>query len=313
VWIARATLKLGQVTGRQLVVCSVLAMLLLGVAAPANGDPYQIYDRARAVWRKQTYPDDIQYRITIHVSEGNKDERQHYRGETTSAGGIRVDGVSDEEVAAPHEAAGINFKVLLQLIWNQHAGGSSMTVTRDAHRKESSPDYLGVPLIAPQYSFGLVDSPQLEPALAHRTSTTQTPLPLIATVNAVDRAYDVTLVGTEPLGGFYAYHLRLRPRHEPAKYRLRELWVDAYTYDVLKLTIQGNFTGSPMNAVPWEVTFQRVDGATYIDTETADAPLAFRADRTFTTASVSFTDIKAAETKLPVLPFMDSGQILREP
>lgn len=164
-----------------------------------------------------------------------------------------------------------------------------------------------------RYSFGLVDSPQLEPALQHETNTPQTPLPVIATVNAVDRAYDVTLVGTEPLGGFYAYHLRLRPRHDPAKYRLRDLWVDVYTYAVLRLTIQGNFTESPMDAVPWVVTFQHLDGATYIDTEQAEAPLAFRADRTFTTASVSFTDIKAAESKLPVLPFMDSGQILREP
>lgn len=68
-----------------------------------------------------------------------------------------------------------------------------------------------------------------------------------------------------------------------------------------------------MDAVPWEVTFQDVGGATYIDTERAQAPLAFRGDRTFTAASVSFSDIKTTKTKQIILPFMGSGQILREP
>lgn len=132
-------------------------------------------------------------------------------------------------------------------------------------------------------------------------------------MNVVDHAYDIALVGTEALGGSYAYHLRLQPRHDPAKYRLRDLWVDVYSYDVLKLVTQGNFTGAPMDAVPWEVTFQDIGGAMYIDTEKALAPLAFRSDRTFTSASISFSNIIEPESKLPILPFMDSGQVLREP
>jgi hypothetical protein len=68
-----------------------------------------------------------------------------------------------------------------------------------------------------------------------------------------------------------------------------------------------------MNAVPWEITFQDIEGAMYVDTETAGAPLAFRADRTFTKASISFSDIQESNSTLPVLPFMSSGQILREP
>ena len=60
-------------------------MLLLGAAAPPSNDPYQIYDRARAAWRSQTYPDDIQYRTTVHVSEGDKDEQEHYNGEASIA------------------------------------------------------------------------------------------------------------------------------------------------------------------------------------------------------------------------------------
>ncbi len=169
-----------------------------------------------------------------------------------------------------------------------------------------------MPLISPEYSFGL-DPSQPEPAIQSIPNAPASTLPTIATVSVTEHAYDITLVGTEALGGLNAYHLRLQPRRDPAKYRLRDVWVDVYTYVVLKLITQGNFTGSPMNAVPWEVTFQDIGGAMYIDTEKAEEPLAFRSDRTFTSAGISFSGIKEADSKLPVLPFMDSGQILQEP
>lgn len=290
---------------------SLFSLLLLGIAAPANPDPYQIYDRARALWRSQTYPDDIQYRTTIHVSEGNKDEQNHYNGEV-STGSIRVDSVSDEELAAPHTATGINFKVVLEFSWNKNAGGNVGTFVTDAHRKERSPDYFGVPLLSPEYSFGL-EPLRPKPTLPQTVGGLESALPTIATVSASAQPYDITLVGAQAVDGFTAYHLRLHPRQDPERYRLRELWIDTDSFAVLKLVTQGNFTGPPMNAVPWEVTFQEVGGETYIDTEKADAPLVFRGDRTLTSAVVSFTDIRVADSKLPVLPFIDSGQILREP
>jgi hypothetical protein len=312
VWYARRALKLGSTTGLRLATCSVLALLLLGATSPTT-DPYQIYDRARDVWRKQTYPSDIQYRTTVHVTEGFKDEQEHYNGEASISGGIRVVGVSDEEAAKPHQATGMNFKIRIEIGWNTHAGGKTTSMNENAYRKESSPDFLGVPLISPEYSFGLDPSQQPQPAVQTFPDATLSTLPTIATVSVTEHAYDITLVATEPLGGLYAYHLRLQPRRDPAKFRLREMWIDAYSYDVLKLKTQGNFTGSPMNAVPWEITFQDIGGAMYIDTEKAEEPLAFRSDRTFTSASISFSDIKEADTKVPILPFMDSGQILREP
>lgn len=309
--IARGATTLGALTGCKFAACGALALVLLGLS-PA-GDPYQIYERARDVWRKQVYPDPIAYRTTVHVSEGAKEEQEHFSGQASITDGIRVAGVSEEEAAAPHNATGINFKVHLEIGWNVHSGGQLGTYTQDSHRKESSPDYLGVPLISPEYSFGLDTTRQPEPRLAPGPSAPPDSLSTIATVNAIDRVYDIALLGTEPLGGFSAYHLRLQPRRDPAKYRLRDLWVDVYSYSVLKLVTQGNFTGAPMNAVLWEVTFQDIGGAMYIDTEMALEPLAFRSDRTFTAASISFSDIKVPDSQLPVLPFMDSGQILREP
>lgn len=295
------------------VVCSLLAWTFLGAAPTSGNDPYQIYDRARIVWSNQQYPDDVQYRTTIAVSEGAKNEQEHYTGDTSSSDDIRVAGVSEEEQAAPHRATGINFKVDVEFSWNKNANGRVGTLQMDDHRKESSPDYLGVPMLSPENSFGLGLQQQQEAVSQHEGPLPREPLRTIATVNAVDRAYTIANLGTEALGGLYVYHLRMHPRRDPGKYRLRDLWIDAYTYHVVKLVTQGNFTGPPMNAVPWEVTFQDIGGVTYVDTETADAPLVFRGDRTFTKAAISFSDIKAADSRLPVLPSMDSGQILREP
>jgi hypothetical protein len=289
----------------------LLAVVLLG-ATPADTDPYHIYDRARAVWHHQTYPSDIQYRTTIHVVEGAKDEENHYSAQASIADGIRIDSVSDEELATPHQATGINVKVNVDFSWNANAGGNVGSLPMDAHRKESSPDYLGVPLISPEYSFGIGPALQPEPP-ADAASRPNGGLSTIATVTAIDRPYDITFVGTELLGGFDAYHLRMRARRDPGTYRLRDVWIDVYTYDVLKLVTQGNFTGAPMDAVPWEVTFQNVGGAMYIDTEKADSPLVFRGDRTFTEAMVNFSDIREADPTLRILPFMGSGQVLREP
>jgi hypothetical protein len=101
-------------------------------------------DRARGVWRKQTYPSDIQYRTTIDVTEGARDEQQHFSGEASVADGIHVAGVSDEEAESPHQATGTNVKIRIEIGWNTHAGGKTTSTNENAYRKESSPDFLGV-------------------------------------------------------------------------------------------------------------------------------------------------------------------------
>jgi hypothetical protein len=70
-----------------------------------------------------------------------------------------------------------------------------------------------------------------------------------------------------------------------------------------------------MSNVPWLVTFQTVDGSSYIRNETALMPLVSRHDRTFATASISFDDIRAEDASTPILPAMDGRADinLREP
>jgi len=76
------------------------------------------------------------------------------------------------------------------------------------------------------------------------------PIAPIATVTAVDRAYAITLAGTERVGARTCYHLRLRPMREPLSYPLRDLWVDTTTYDVVRLTYAW-----PYNDITADVTY----------------------------------------------------------
>jgi hypothetical protein len=289
-------------------------LILAGVAQAApTDDAYAIYDRARQVWFQQSYPDVIQYQTTIRVAEGDRVEQEHFRSEATSDGDVRLAGVSEEETSDPHQASGVNFKLHFEFGWNTHSDGPLASRTDDAHRKESSPDYLGTPLISPIYSFGLDDRVNSANSQQAAQPNTVPNLPTIATVFAVNRNYDITLIGQEPLGGFLTYHLQLKPLRNPQRYRLRELWIDAYTYHVLQLAVQGNFVNSPMKDVPWLVTFQDIGGSTFIESETTQAPLVFKHDRTFTTASIRFNDITEGTPAEPILPYMGSGSALREP
>jgi hypothetical protein len=76
------------------------------------------------------------------------------------------------------------------------------------------------------------------------------PMTAITTVTAVDRAYEITLAGTEAIGACTCYHLHLRPLRDPQSYPLRELWVDTTSYDVVRLTYV-----RPYNATIADVTY----------------------------------------------------------
>lgn len=274
-------------------------------------DPYDIYDRARYAWRSQTYPSDLQYRTTIHVVEGSKDEFEHFTSESRD-GGVRSSGVSEEEARAPHDPNGVDFKITITLGWNTGSGGQSETTTVDANKKDASPDYLGVPLLNPAYAFGLDTAPEPRETPGDITSARSSPKSIV-TVTAVNRAYNIALAGIENIDGTDAYHLELEPLRDPKVFRLRDLWIDDSTYHVLRLQTQGNFMNAPMTNVPWLVTFQEIGGAEYIDSETAEGPLPFKRDRTYTRAAISFDRIAPDTSTLPSLPTMSTDGALMEP
>jgi hypothetical protein len=62
------------------------------------------------------------------------------------------------------------------------------------------------------------------------------PLRTIAVVTASSRVYDVTLAGDEILGGRRCYHLELRPRRDPDRFPLRDLWINETSFEIVQLT-----------------------------------------------------------------------------
>lgn len=242
-------------------------------------DPYEIFGRARAAWERQRYPAVLGY--TIHVSanrDGSQQERHYHARWLARTNGIAVDLVSDEQRAHPyHVPPGVS-------IYGFNVGGPQVG-------DGVADDLLGVPIVSPNYSFGIADyvpPEELSPAQLveeiraefHDANPAKVAvlkakegLKIIASVTTARQDYTIVLAGIETIGTRSAYHLHLEPRHDPKRLRLRDVWVDAQTFGTAKLVASGNFEqGAPTN-VPWTVTFVTIGGEQYIESETAMASM----------------------------------------
>ncbi len=299
----------------------LLFAALLGSAAP---NPYQIFDHARSVWAQQRYPQYLTYTVTVRVTESGVDKARHYHlAYDVQNAKIYVNPVSDEERVAPPDPNGMTFHLL------PRRQGKVLFDKKVGHPSEAV-DYLGVPMISPTYSFGmssaafegdrdpdaLVQEIRREfadptPAAQAEQLSANGPLKTIALVTGYRRRYLVSFAGMESVNGRDCYHLLLTPAYDSPQLRLRELWVDAQTYETLKLVSAGNFTGS---VVPWTVTFANIGGALYIASESAMAPVGV-ADHRYQQASVSFDAVSGGTRPSSELSdwFVTKENIMTEP
>ena len=304
-------------------------MLLLAastalVGTAASADPYQIFARARQVWSGQHYPQYLTYTVAVDVTEGGVEKSKHYHlAYDALSGKIAVNPVSDEEIAAPPTPTGVTIhlqpKRAFHTLFDKRIGNPGEAV-----------DFLGVPMIAPTYSFGmagaatdseqprtdaLVDQIRKEfndpvPAQKADANVTNPGVRTIAAVTSYVRRYTITLAGIEPVQGSDCYHLLLQPNLDPQKLRLREVWVDTQTFQTRQIISADNFTGSH---VPWRITFDDRSGVPYISSETALAPVGF-ADHRYQHAVVSFEAI--SEAQRPTRPldfFVTKNALMAEP
>jgi hypothetical protein len=191
-------------------------------AQPALGDPYRIFARASGFWYAQHYPPLLEYEVAVTVLEGGTFKAERYWSAYDSIDRkILVDPVSDYEKAHPTHAA--------------HGMTIAIPILSSFIGKPQPPtDYLGVPELAPNYSFGMARIPATKPratpnpmeivaevrAAFHdpmpkgrptpKPSATPSTPPVIEEVTAYNRAYAVTLVGIETIEGATTYHLHLR-------------------------------------------------------------------------------------------------------
>ncbi|MBV8171181.1 MAG: hypothetical protein JO219_04530 [Candidatus Eremiobacteraeota bacterium] len=111
---------------------------------------------------------------------------------------------------------------------------------------------LGLPEISPIYDFGLA---KLPPA------TSSSP------------AYDVSLLEKTVLHGRDVYVLNLTPLLDAKVYRLREMWVDAATFAVVRLISEGAFRSGPGTTVAWTINYTINHGHWLISDEATAASL----------------------------------------
>lgn len=287
-------------------------------------DPYQIFSQARNVWAQQRYPAYLTYTVTVHVNERGVDKFKHYHlAYDAQQAKIYVNPVSDEERVAPPDPYGVQFHLLPRrqgrVLFDKKVGNPGEAV-----------DYLGVPMISPTYSFGMSETafegdrdPDALVQEIRREFNDPTPplkaqqiassggLKTIAVVTGHRKLYDVTLDGTDAIDGHTCYHLSLVPAYKSPRLRLRELWVDTQNYETRKLVTDGNFTGS---GVPWLITFGDLNGAMYIASESAMAPVGVGQHR-YQQASISFDDVTPAQRPPSDLSnwFVTKESIMAEP
>lgn len=308
-----------------------LFALLLGAAASSQAaakpallsDPYQIYARTRTAWESQRYPDYLAYTIHVQVDENGVSKSKHYHLVYEQPNGkIHVAAVSDEELAQPPAPTGMTIHLLPK---RQNV---TLLDKRVGHPDEAV-DYLGIPMLSPNYSFGL-GLPQPDETtsdadlIAQIRAQYRDPMPIvtgaqtvddgklksIAAITVIARRYTIELSGIENIEGADCYHLVLHPAREPQRFRLRDVWIDVENYQTRRLLEANNFMNSQ---VPWLVTFADIGGARYIESEVAQRPVVMGGHR-YEHAQISFEDVTSTKRPAPFdSTFMTSGTILREP
>ena len=277
-----------------------------GFAAPravAAPDPYQIFANARAFWHQQRYPALIDYNVAVDITEGGNERVEHYASEYDAVSNVvTVDPVSDYERAHPVHPKGININILAIAL----------------NKPLPHIDFLGVPYLAPTYSFGMapfIPAPTPTPfnsaalvaeirrefhdpnprATAFPSASPNSGLQEIATVYARNRDYTIVLLGTDTIDGHACYHLGLTPTRDPGRFRIRQAWIDEATYATWQLQDALNFTNGPGTMVAWTIHFAQIDGAQFVREEDALASMKTGGE-IYTKADVRFENIVAVST-----------------
>ncbi len=291
---------------------------LAGSGAPAPAalaDPYAIFAAARTHWETARYPSQISYTVAIIVRHNGNTSEAHYHSYYDSVENrVDVNAVSDEEIAHPYTPHGIDVFFT--------PFGARIPLSSP----ERTFDYLGVPVLAPNYSFGIAssvphapDADNLELVAEIRrefcdpvpptSARPDTGLKTIASIEIVRRAYVIQLSGITTINGHPDYDLTLRPISDPGRYRLREVFVDARTFATDRLVSQGNFTQGGMTGVRWTVEFQQINGTPYLASEITTQY--FRLTRrAYDSATIAFTAL--TPKRAPAIMQMSSFAVNQE-
>lgn len=203
-------------------------------ATPAANE---IFDRALAFAREQTYPQYVSFVVTVRTKVKDRWLVEQFESVCRSRDD-RV--VTYAKPLSTTNKADNPYKFTLKLKGLAY------------HDSPNIDEPFGLPQISPIYDFGLSK-------LAPATSSAH--------------AYDVSLLDVELLHSRRTYLLELTPLRDPKVFRLRELWVDAKSFEIVKLATNGAFRSGPATTVEWIVSYAMDRGHWLIESEATPASM----------------------------------------
>jgi hypothetical protein len=233
-------------------------LILPRPSAPASGEPEaeavpapeEIYTRVRSAWRRRTIPPFTRYKITALYEASGKAFREDYHCFYRARDG-RLKAVN---IPVPPQE---NLKRMGGFpIW-------FFGFVIDTNPVEHPPLRIPTPRILPYAEFGL-GAPGSE-APAATPAPSPEPLRELGRVTSVNRIYEITFAGVERVLETETYHLHLRPLRDPNANKLRELWADTRTFDVVRLEVSGVDALEPLGPDAARIDFTSAGGRRVIE------------------------------------------------
>ncbi|HTW83283.1 MAG TPA: hypothetical protein VMD91_04325 [Candidatus Sulfotelmatobacter sp.] len=269
-------------------------------------DPDAIFLAARKERTSSGYPRYASYTAVVRYRDGNVPViRSWDTVEDLQKRLVFTHGISREEQAHPPTPTGINIGIAggssgVQNVPAPTKGGGNILGTGLTMNAATSADVLGQVTFAINQDFGIsLNAPPVSQTQdLVDISTTKPYLPHIGSTAVIARTYTVVNLGNVTEGNVHLYHLGLTPLRDPNRYRLRELWIDMKTFDVVRAKVSGIGNGLPFSATPWLVEFRQWEGGSYIDRETALGPMQDSGDTCYDT-TITFEEVSAHNELTP--------------
>ena len=256
---------------RALVALVALAFVHEAAVPQAGATPQAdaLFARAVAVVADDAKPPYATYTVVVNVTtKGHPVANSWQTTEDITHGIVLASSFSAEERANPTTPHGTNVvahrRFQLSAPRSFSAGldpAANLSMNSHAVNPERSSDAVGPVALAVDQNFGLTPPRTYRVANDERTVDAGAgELAVIGRTGKTTMRYRVALVDTTD----GIAHLELTPLSDAYHNRLRELWVDTATAYVREAIVQGVGDRGPFDRVRWHVTFDRLQGATYV-------------------------------------------------
>jgi hypothetical protein len=237
-----------------------------------------IFSRAVAAADSDAKAPYATYTVVVTLTnDGNRTVSSWSTVEDLAHGIVMPSSFSNEERANPTTPHGINVvahrRFQLSAPRSFSAGldpAANLSMNSAPVNPERSSDAVGPVALAADQNYGLTRPREYRIANDQRTVVDGADeLTTIGSTGALTQRYRVQLL--DLTGGIA--HLALTPLRDAYHNRLREVWIDTDTADMNEAVIAGLGDRPPFDSVPWHVTFDRVQGGTYVQEADAVDPV----------------------------------------